>query len=137
MNKNNYSYRNYFIFGIVIPLIFTLCNCLSNEIDNAFGGSEKGPPMVYDQNLQITQLTTDQLNFPTGIDFLGENDILVIEKNTGQVKRILDGEILNEPVLDVNVASESERGLLGIAILNTKVVSIQILLLLRNLKRII
>ena len=73
-----------------------------------------------DLNLQITQLTTDELNFPTGIDFLSENDILVIEKNTGQVKRILDGKVLKEPVLDVNVASESERGLLGIAILNTK-----------------
>ncbi len=123
MNKNNSSYRNYFIFGIVIPLIFTLCNCLSNDLDNAFG-VEKEPPMVYDQNLQIT-LLKDKLQFPTGIDFLGENDVLVIEKNTGQVKRILNGEILNEPVLDVNVASESERGLLGIAILNIKVVSNQ------------
>jgi glucose/arabinose dehydrogenase len=106
------------IFGIVISLIFTLCNLVNNDMDNAFG-VEKEPPIVYDQNLQITQLT-DELQFPTGIDFLGENDILVIEKNTGQVKRILDGEILNEPVLDVNVASQSERGLLGIAILNTK-----------------
>ncbi len=88
-------------------------------MDTAFGGSEKEPPLVYDENLQITPLIED-LNFPTGIDFLGENDILVIEKNTGQVKRIFDGEILNEYVLDVNVASESERGLLGIAILNTK-----------------
>jgi glucose/arabinose dehydrogenase len=123
LNKNNYSYRNYLIFGIVIPLIFTLCNCVSNDFDNAFG-VEKEPPMVYDQNLQIT-LLKDKLQFPTGIDFLGENDVLVIEKNTGQVKRIINGEILNEPVLDVNVASESERGLLGIAILNTKVVSNQ------------
>lgn len=124
MNKNNYSYRNYFIFGIVIPLIFTLCNCVSNDLDNDAFGVEKEPPMVYDQNLQITQLT-DKLQFPTGIDFLGENDVLVIEKNTGQVKRILNGEILNEPVLDVNVASVSERGLLGIAILNAKVVTNQ------------
>ena len=124
MNKNNSSYRNYFIFGIVIPLIFTLCNCVSNDLDNDAFGVEKEPPMVYDQNLQIT-LLKDKLQFPTGIDFLGENDVLVIEKNTGQVKRILNGEILNEPVLDVNVASESERGLLGIAILNIKVVSNQ------------
>src|SRR5688500_598349 len=113
---------NLFIYTI---LIFSLCNLANNEIDNAFGGSEKELPMVYEQNLQITQPTTEPLNFPTGIDFLGENDVLVIEKNTGQVKRILNGEILNEPVLDVNVASESERGLLGIAILNTKVVSNQ------------
>jgi aldose sugar dehydrogenase len=118
LNKNNYSYSNYLIFGIVISLIFTLCNLVNNNLENAFG-VEKEPPMVYDQNLQIIQLI-DELQFPIGIDFLGENDILVIEKNTGQVKRILDGEIVNEPVLDVNVASESERGLLGIAILNTK-----------------
>ncbi|MGZ5485894.1 MAG: PQQ-dependent sugar dehydrogenase [Nitrososphaeraceae archaeon] len=123
MNKNNYSYRNYFFFGIIIPLIFTLCIFVGNDLDNAFG-VEKEPPMVYDQNLQITQLT-EQLQFPTGIDFLGENDVLVIEKNTGQVKRILNGETLNEPVLDVNVASVSERGLLGIAILNAKVVTNQ------------
>jgi aldose sugar dehydrogenase len=117
MRKKFNLILNLFIYTI---LIFSLCNLANNEIDNAFGGSEKELPMVYDQNLQITQPTTEPLNFPTGIDFLGENDVLIIEKNTGQVKRILDGEILNEPVLDVNVASESERGLLGIAILNTK-----------------
>jgi glucose/arabinose dehydrogenase len=101
--------------------VFTLCNLVNNnELDNAaFAGSEKEPPLINDQNLQITQLV-DELNFPTGIDFLAKDDILVIEKNTGQVKRILNGEILPEPVLDVNVASESERGLLGIVILNTK-----------------
>lgn len=100
-------------------LFFTLCNLLNNNVGNAFAGTEKEPPLINDENLQITQLV-GELNFPTGIDFLDENDILVIEKNTGQVKRILDGEILPEPVLDVNVASESERGLLGIAILNKK-----------------
>jgi aldose sugar dehydrogenase len=118
LNRNNYSYRDYIIFGIVISLVFTLTTLQKNLSDNAFG-VEKEPPIVYDQNLRITQLT-DGLQFPTGVDFLGENDILVIEKNTGQVKRIFNGEVLNEPVLDVNVASESERGLLGIAILNTK-----------------
>ena len=104
-------------------LVFTLYNLVNNNLDNdAFGGTEKEPPLINDENLQIAQII-DKLNFPTGIDFLSENDILVIEKNTGQVKRILDGEILKEPVLDVNVASESERGLLGIAILNTKSLS--------------
>jgi glucose/arabinose dehydrogenase len=114
--KYNLIIINLFIY---ISLIFTLCNLVNNDMDNAFAGTEKQPPLINDENLQITQLI-DELQFPTGIDFLGENDILVIEKNTGQVKRVLDGEIMNETVLDVNVASESERGLLGIAILNTK-----------------
>ncbi len=112
-----------FIKPLILSIsLFLICNLANNDLldNNAFAGTkEKEPPLINDENLQVTQLV-GELNFPTGIDFLGENDILVIEKNTGQVKRILDGEILPEPVLDVNVASESERGLLGIAILNTK-----------------
>jgi glucose/arabinose dehydrogenase len=50
--------------------------------------------------------------------FLGPNDMLVLEKNTGKVHRILNGKILPEPLLDVNVANQAERGLLGIAIAN-------------------
>lgn len=104
-------------FSVLIILIITSCNLLY-DMENALGG-KKEPPLIYDENLQII-LLTEELKFPTGIDFLAKNDILVIEKNTGQVKRILDGEMLNEPILDVNVASESERGLLGIAIFNPK-----------------
>jgi aldose sugar dehydrogenase len=50
--------------------------------------------------------------------FLGPNDILVLEKNTGKVHRIVNGKILPQPLLDVNVANQAERGLLGIAIAN-------------------
>ena len=48
--------------------------------------------------------------------FMGPNDILVLEKDTGMVKRIVNGVSLKEPMLDVNVATAYERGLLGIAI---------------------
>jgi glucose/arabinose dehydrogenase len=48
--------------------------------------------------------------------FIGPNDILVLEKDTGIVKRIVNGTILEEPILDVNVATAFERGLVGIAI---------------------
>ena len=48
--------------------------------------------------------------------FVGPNDILVLEKDTGMVKRIVNGVILEEPILDVNVATSFERGLLGIAV---------------------
>jgi len=48
--------------------------------------------------------------------FLGSNDILVTEKETGKVMRIIDGQIQNTPVLDVSVANSIERGLLGIAV---------------------
>ena len=48
--------------------------------------------------------------------FLGPNDILVLEKNTGKVNRIVNGKMLPKPVLDVAVANKIERGLLGIAV---------------------
>ena len=46
--------------------------------------------------------------------FIGPNDILVLEKDNGMVKRIVNGVISEEPVLDVNVATAYERGLLGL-----------------------
>jgi glucose/arabinose dehydrogenase len=48
--------------------------------------------------------------------FLGQHDILVLEKNNGTVRRIVNGVSLSNPLLDVAVASKDERGLLGIAI---------------------
>ena len=53
--------------------------------------------------------------FPTGMAFLSLNDILVIEKNTGNVIRIKNGTELKN-CMHVNVANMSERGLLGIAV---------------------
>jgi len=48
--------------------------------------------------------------------FLGPNDILVLEKNNGTVQRIVNGHILEQPLLDVNVNEHDERGMLGIAV---------------------
>ena len=47
--------------------------------------------------------------------FFGPEDILVSEKNEGTVKRIVNGTMEKEPLLDVNVANQVERGMLGIA----------------------
>ncbi len=55
------------------------------------------------------------LKFPTSMSFLGDNDILVLEKNDGMVKRIINGNAVNDPLIDVNVANKAERGMLGIA----------------------
>jgi len=48
--------------------------------------------------------------------FLGPNDILVLEKNNGTVKRIVNGKMLPEALLEVNVSTLNERGMLGIAV---------------------
>jgi glucose/arabinose dehydrogenase len=69
-----------------------------------------------DPTLVVTPLSTAGLSQPTTMAFLGPNDILVLEKATGRVRRVLNGTILASPVLDVAVSNNSERGLLGIAI---------------------
>jgi glucose/arabinose dehydrogenase len=52
---------------------------------------------------------------PTSIAFLGPNDILAIEKNTGRVQRVVNGAVQGT-ALDLAVNFGSERGLLGIAL---------------------
>ena len=86
----------------------------------SFGAYVKAPqapngPTVEDDNLMVEKVV-DGLRIPTSMAFLGPNDILVTEKETGKVMRVLDGQLQDDPALDVNVASSIERGLLGIAI---------------------
>ena len=72
-------------------------------------------PTLKDPNLKV-EVVFKGLKWPTSMAFLGPNDILVLEKNDGTVRRIVDGKMLPNPVLDVNVANKFERGMLGIAI---------------------
>lgn len=81
----------------------------------SFGGT----PSIKDPNLKI-ELVSEGLELPTSMAFLGLNDILVLVKDKGKVRRIIDGLILPEPILDVDVANKSERGMLGIAVTDSK-----------------
>jgi glucose/arabinose dehydrogenase len=72
-------------------------------------------PLLHDPELAV-ELVADGLEFPTSMRFLGDGSILVLQKNDGQVRLVLDGRLLDEPVLQVDVAEEGERGLLGIAV---------------------
>ena len=63
-----------------------------------------------DTGLKV-EIFAEGLEKPTSMAFLGPNDILVLEQATGTVKRILNGTIQPQPLLDVNVANKSERGM--------------------------
>ena len=60
-------------------------------------------PIINDPNL-VAQVFFKGLKFPTSMAFLSPNDILVLEKNDGTVQRIVDGKMLAEPLLHVNVS---------------------------------
>src|SRR5215208_7908151 len=83
---------------------------------NASIGDEDEEPSIKDPNLGVELVSSDVLEFPTSMAFLGPNDILVLEKEKGTVQRIVNGKMLPAPLLDVNVANKSERGMLGIAV---------------------
>jgi aldose sugar dehydrogenase len=78
--------------------------------------SNNEPTIVDDDTNLAIEKYAGELEFPSSMAFLGPDDILVLEKNSGQVRRIVNGVMLGEPVLDVPVAIKDERGLLGIAV---------------------
>jgi glucose/arabinose dehydrogenase len=76
--------------------------------------AQAGAPEIIVQTLAVRTVVTG-LTTPTTMAFLGADDILVLEKNTGKVQRIVNGAI-DSTVLDLAVNFGSERGLLGIAL---------------------
>ena len=74
------------------------------------------PPTLFDTNLQVTTVLNTGLTQPLGIVFLAANDFFVLEKASGQVKRVTNGVLQPVPVLDLAVNSASERGLLSMAL---------------------
>ena len=72
-------------------------------------------PTINDPALKVETVFTGLVR-PTSMAFLGPNDILVLEKNTGNVHRITNGQMLPQPLLHANVATQVERGMLGIAV---------------------
>jgi aldose sugar dehydrogenase len=82
-------------------------------------------PALAQPSISVPSLTAelvfDGLASPTSIAFLDENNILLLEKE-GSVRLISNGQLQPEPVLQLEgVESNNERGLLGIEIMNDKV----------------
>jgi len=81
-------------------------------------GLASGPlaaqPTMLHPRLGVRQVVGG-LNLPTALAFIGPNDMLVLEKNTGRVQRVVNGA-LHSTALDLAVNNSSERGLLGIAL---------------------
>ena len=69
---------------------------------------------VNDQSLNVESFV-EGLNSPTSMAFLDSNNIMVLEKD-GTVRLISNGQLQSQSVLEIPVDSQSERGLLGIAV---------------------
>jgi len=78
---------------------------------------EEEQPIIKDPNLEA-KLVVDGLSWPTSMAFIDNNNILVLEKDQGTVRLISNGILQEEPVLEVDVNTKAECGLLGIALMN-------------------
>ena len=70
-------------------------------------------PSVKDNNLEVEPVITGFYG-PSSIAFIGPNDMLVVEQPTGIVHRVVNGQLMKEPLLDVNVFNFEESGMVGI-----------------------
>ncbi len=74
------------------------------------------PSIEKDSNLKVESMVSG-LSSPTSMAFLDNHNILVLEKD-GNVRLVSNGQLQPQPVLQVSVDTKSERGLLGIAVMN-------------------
>src|SRR5918994_4638881 len=129
-----FSYAIYLAFRVIVFSLFIILFSLlippigyndvitfaQEEIEgvNASIGDEEDEeqPSIKDPNLGVQLVSSDALELPTSMAFLGPNDILVLEKEKGTVQRIVNGKLLPAPILTVAVASQVERCMCGIAV---------------------
>jgi len=71
-----------------------------------------GSPVVFDRNYIVEEYVSG-LHRPTSMAFLGD-DMLVLEKVTGDIRLVRNGTLEESPILHVDVNAKNERGLLGI-----------------------
>jgi aldose sugar dehydrogenase len=89
----------------LLPVLISLLLLLG---DNS---KSLGDPNLRESTFKLEKIV-DGFSRPTGMSFLGPNDFLVTEEDTGKVKRVIDGRI-SQTVLDVDVSTNDSRGLIG------------------------
>ena len=102
------------ITATVIALLFILMS------DTILKNGERGPKLSdpYRQYMGI-ETVAEGLSFPTSMEFIDNENILVLDKDQGTALLVSSWNrtLEKEPVLKLKVENEAERGLLGVAIL--------------------
>jgi glucose/arabinose dehydrogenase len=104
-----------FLVIVYCLLSFIILTPLFTESFHTTAESEPSieSPSVVDSALEL-QVVTEGIKLGTNLAFLSADVILVLERWDGTVRKVVDGKLLQEPVLDVNVAKHD--GMLGISV---------------------
>ena len=100
--------------GIAILLLSGLASAGIFDLNRSLVAQTATGPTMLDPTLAVRTAASDLVT-PITMAFLGPRDMLVLEKNTGKVQRVVNG-LLHSTALDLSVNFASERGLLGIAV---------------------
>ena len=73
--------------------------------------AQDATPQMLDPSLSVRTVVSG-LTVPIGLAFLASNDLLVLEKDSGEVKRVVDGTVTST-VLDLGVNFYFRAGTLG------------------------
>src|SRR5215213_267103 len=75
---------------------------------------DPSPPSISDPNVRIERVISG-LDSPTSMAFLDNDEIIITQKDDGKVRLVSNGVLQPQPILQVPVVNNSERGLLGVA----------------------
>ncbi len=106
--------RPIFRRAAAVGLVTAAAAALSISMVGPRATAQASGPVILDPNLAVQTVATGLVT-PISLAFLGSDDMLVLEKNTGKVQRVVAGDV-QSTVLDLPVNFGSERGLLGIAL---------------------
>ena len=108
--KNKSSFLNkFFIFSMIF--LFTLQ--FNFDVDASHTELNHQSPEIFDANYEIEKFVGG-FKYPTTIAFV-DNDLLVLEKNSGKIFHVHSNGVKEAiPVLDLDIDSSTEGGLLGI-----------------------
>jgi glucose/arabinose dehydrogenase len=113
--------RKVLLLKLVIPTVLLTIISLGMVFSlpsPPFSTAGQHPSLTGDHRATIrVDLFAEGLSHPTSMAFVDNATLLVLEKDTGVIRKITDGILEKEPVLKLNVDSTAERGLLGIAVL--------------------
>ena len=84
-------------------------------------------PTIEDPLIKVEQIV-EGLSSPTSMSFVDSQNILVLEKNSGEVRLVSKGELKEDPILKLEIDSTTAtccRGLLGIDVDNQNATNIK------------
>ena len=119
--RSHLSYATLFLLVLLlVNLPLAAAGQMEPEVDPFSIPADEEPGSVHDPNLEEEEIVAG-LYHPTAMAFVGNSsdDIIVIEKDNGTVRRVIEGVVQPEPLLDLAVANNNatnERGLLGLGI---------------------